>query len=97
LVLARLKTDRKPKMVEKTLTGFFKINAGPTAFAARTRQLGERAFGVSQALCFLPRTAPTNFDGGSDATSLNNGQAVSIRAIYFGPGSAIPFWGRQSA
>jgi hypothetical protein len=38
-----------------------------------------------------PQTAPTNFDGVADATGLSNGQVVSIRAIFFGPGSAIPF------
>ncbi len=37
------------------------------------------------------QTAPTNFDGVADATGLTSGQVVSIRAIYFGPGSAIPF------
>jgi hypothetical protein len=38
-----------------------------------------------------PQTAPTNFDGVTDGTGLNNGQVVSIRALYFGPGSATPF------
>ena len=37
------------------------------------------------------QTAPTNFDGVTDPTGLSNGQVVSIRAMYFGPGSAIPF------
>jgi hypothetical protein len=38
-----------------------------------------------------PQTEPTNFDGVADATGLSNGQVVSIRALYFGLGSAIPF------
>ncbi len=38
-----------------------------------------------------PQTAPTTFDGVADVTGLSNGQIVSIRAIYFGPTSAIPF------
>ncbi len=39
----------------------------------------------------IPQTAPTIFEGVADATGLSNGQVVSIRAMYFGPGSAIPF------
>lgn len=39
----------------------------------------------------IPQTAPTNFEGVADATGLSNGQVLSIRAMYFGPGSAIPF------
>ena len=38
-----------------------------------------------------PETAPTNFDGLVDGTGLTVGQTVSIRALYFGPTSAIPF------
>jgi hypothetical protein len=38
-----------------------------------------------------PQTAPTTFDGVVDVTGLSNGQIISIRAIYFGPTSAIPF------
>ncbi len=37
------------------------------------------------------QTAPTNFDGVANATGLSSGQVVSIRAMYFGPGSAISF------
>ncbi len=38
-----------------------------------------------------PQTAPTNFDGVANPTGLSSGQVVSIRAMYFGPGSAISF------
>jgi hypothetical protein len=39
----------------------------------------------------FPQSAPTNFDGVADASGLSNGQVVSIRAMYFGPASSIPF------
>lgn len=38
-----------------------------------------------------PSTAPTNYDGVSDGTGLTVGNTVSIRALYFGSASAIPF------
>jgi Domain of unknown function (DUF4382) len=38
-----------------------------------------------------PTSAPTNYDGVTDATGLTQGQTVSIRALYFGPNSAQPF------
>jgi hypothetical protein len=38
-----------------------------------------------------PSREPTNYDGVGDATQLTVGNTVSIRALYFGSGSAIPF------
>ena len=38
-----------------------------------------------------PSSAPTNYDGVNDGTGLLVGDTVSIRALYFGPGSAMPF------
>lgn len=38
-----------------------------------------------------PSSAPTNYDGVSNGTGLIVGDTVSIRALYFGPGSAMPF------
>ena len=38
-----------------------------------------------------PSSAPTNYDGVSNGTGLIVGDTVSIRALYFGPSSAMPF------
>ena len=38
-----------------------------------------------------PSTPTTNFDGVSSGTALSNPQTVSIRALYFGRGTATPF------
>ena len=38
-----------------------------------------------------PETAPTNFEGVLDGTGLTVGQTASVRGLYFGPTSAIPF------
>lgn len=38
-----------------------------------------------------PSDPPTNYDGVSSGTGLTVGDTVSIRALYFGPGSAMPF------
>jgi hypothetical protein len=38
-----------------------------------------------------PSSAPTNYDGVSDGTGLTVGNTISIRALYFGKSSAIPF------
>jgi len=38
-----------------------------------------------------PSSAPTNYDGVSDGTGLTVGDTISIRALYFGPNSAMPF------
>jgi Domain of unknown function (DUF4382) len=38
-----------------------------------------------------PSSAPTNYDGVSAGTGLVVGDTVSIRALYFGPNSAMPF------
>jgi hypothetical protein len=38
-----------------------------------------------------PQTAPTNYDGVTDASGIAAGQVISIRALYFGSGSAVPF------
>lgn len=39
----------------------------------------------------VPSSAPTNYDGVADGTGLTVGNTVSIRALYFGPTSAMPF------
>jgi len=38
-----------------------------------------------------PSTAPTNYDGVSDGFGLSVNNTISIRALYFGPNSAMPF------
>jgi hypothetical protein len=38
-----------------------------------------------------PSTPATNFDGVTSATALSNPQTVSIRALYFGQGTTMPF------
>lgn len=38
-----------------------------------------------------PSSAPTNYDGMSDGTGLLVGDTASVRALYFGPNSAMPF------
>ncbi len=65
-------------------TAFFIQNL-PPFFGTSTQQK------VQLTPAAAPQTAPTNFDGVADASGLTNGQVVSIRAIYFGPASAIPF------
>jgi hypothetical protein len=63
----------------------FFIQNLPSFFGTNTQQKVQ----LTQAAA--PQTAPTNFDGISDPTGLSNGQVVSIRALYFGTGSTIPF------
>jgi hypothetical protein len=63
----------------------FFIQNLPPFFGANTQKKVQ----LTQAAA--PQTAPTNFDGITDVTGLSNGQIISIRAIYFGPTSAIPF------
>jgi hypothetical protein len=63
----------------------FFIQSLPPFFGASTQEKVQ----LSQPVA--PQTEPTNFDGVADATGLSNGQVVSIRALYFGLGSAIPF------
>lgn len=63
----------------------FSIQDLPPFFGTNTQEKVQ----LTQAA--LPQTAPTDFDGIADVTGLSNGQVVSIRAVYFGPGSAIPF------
>jgi hypothetical protein len=63
----------------------FFIQALPPSFGTTTQEK------VQLTQPAAPQTAPTNFDGITDAAGLNNGQVISIRAIYFGTASAIPF------
>lgn len=61
------------------------IQSLPPFFGGTTTEIAELNTAAA------PSTAPTNFDGVSDATLLTVGNTVSIRALYFGPSSAMPF------
>jgi hypothetical protein len=61
------------------------IQSLPSFFGGTTAEIAELNTAVA------PSSAPTNFDGVSDGTGLTVGDSVSIRALYFGPTSAMPF------
>jgi len=61
------------------------IQSLPPFFGGTTAEIAELNTAVA------PSSAPTNYDGVSDGTGLTVGDIVSIRALYFGSASAIPF------
>jgi len=63
----------------------FTIQNLPSFFGITTQPLVEITPGAP------PSTPATNFDGVTSATALSNPQTVSIRALYFGTGTAMPF------
>jgi hypothetical protein len=63
----------------------FNIQNLPSFFGITTQPLVEITQGAS------PSVPATNFDGVSFATALSNPQTVSIRALYFGQGTTMPF------
>jgi Domain of unknown function (DUF4382) len=63
----------------------FNIESLPSFFGITTQPLVEITLGTP------PGVPSTNFDGVTSATALSNPQTVSIRALYFGSASAMPF------
>jgi hypothetical protein len=63
----------------------FNIQNLPSFFGLSTQQSVQLTPGAP------PSTPATNFDGVSSGTALSNPQTVSIRALYFGRGTATPF------
>lgn len=63
----------------------FNIQNLPSFFGIATQPLVEITVGAP------PSIPATNFDGVTSATALSNPQTVSIRALYFGTGTAMPF------
>jgi len=63
----------------------FSIQSLPPFFGETTAEIAELNAAI------VPSSAPTNYDGVSDGTGLTVGDTVSIRALYFGSTSAIPF------
>jgi len=63
----------------------FNIQNLPSFFGLSTQPLVELTLGAP------PSTPATIFDGVSSGTALSNPQTVSIRALYFGQGTAMPF------
>ena len=63
----------------------FNIASLPSFFGITTQPLVEITLGAP------PSTPATNFDGVTSATALSNPQTVSIRALYFGAATAMPF------
>ncbi|HEV2195659.1 MAG TPA: DUF4382 domain-containing protein [Candidatus Acidoferrum sp.] len=63
----------------------FQTSSLPAYFGQTTIELAE--LNAASA----PSSAPTNYDGVSAGTGLIVGDTVSIRALYFGPNSAMPF------
>jgi hypothetical protein len=63
----------------------FNIVNLPSFFGITTQPLVEITQGAP------PSTPATNFDGVTSATALSNPQTVSIRALYFGQGTTMPF------
>lgn len=61
------------------------IQSLPPFFGGTTAEIADLNTAIT------PSSAPTNYDGVSDATGLTVGVTVSIRALYFGRSSAIPF------
>ena len=63
----------------------FNIASLPSFFGITTQPLVEITQGAP------PTTPATNFDGVTSATALSNPQTVSVRALYFGTATAMPF------
>ena len=63
----------------------FNIQNLPSFFGITTQPLVEITQGAP------PSTPSTNFDGVTSATALSNPQTVSIRALYFGQTTQMPF------
>ena len=63
----------------------FNIQNLPSFFGITTQPLVEITQGAP------PSMPATNFDGVTSATALSNPQTVSIRALYFGQGTQMPF------
>lgn len=63
----------------------FNISNLPSFFGVTTQPLVEITQGAP------PSVPATNFDGVTSATALSNPQTVSIRALYFGQGTTMPF------
>jgi hypothetical protein len=63
----------------------FNIQSLPSFFGITTQPLVEVTQGAP------PTTPATNFDGVTSATALSSPQTVSIRALYFGQGTQMPF------
>ena len=63
----------------------FNIQSVPSFFGVATQPSVQITAGAP------PSTPATNFDGVSSAAALSNPQTVSIRALYFGQGTATPF------
>ena len=68
-----------------TVSISFQSSSLPAYFGQTTIELAE----LNSASA--PSSAPTNYDGVSGGTGLVVGDTVSIRALYFGPNSAMPF------
>jgi len=64
----------------------FNIQSLPSFFGTTTPQL---LVEITQGA--PPSTPATNFDGVTSATALSSPQTVSIRALYFGQGTLMPF------
>lgn len=64
----------------------FNIQSLPSFFGSTTPQL---LVEITQGA--PPSIQATNFDGVTSATALSNPQTVSIRALYFGQGTTMPF------
>lgn len=64
----------------------FNIQSLPSFFGTTTPQL---LVEITQGA--PPSIPATNFDGVTSATALSNPQTVSIRALYFGQGTLMPF------
>ncbi len=63
----------------------FNIQNPPSFFGITTQPVVEITQGAP------PSIPATNFDGVTSATALSNPQTVSIRALYFGQGTSMPF------
>src|SRR6267378_684926 len=63
----------------------FNIQNLPSFFGITTQPVVEITQGAP------PSIPATNFDGVTSATALSNPQTVSIRALYFGQGTSMPF------
>src|SRR5882762_4986363 len=63
----------------------FNIQNLPSFFGITTQPAVEITQGAP------PSIPATNFDGVTSATALSNPQTVSIRALYFGQGTSMPF------
>ena len=63
----------------------FNIVSLPSFFGLTTQPLVEITQGAP------PSVPATNFDGVTSATALSNPQTISIRALYFGQGTTMPF------